>query len=67
MHRRLFAIAVSACALAALTPSAAPAAEAGPPEFPKECFLVYGPPPENPLDPWVGATMCLVNWARSLP
>ncbi len=66
MHRRVLAVAVSTFALAALMPSAAPAAEVGPPEFPKHCFLVYGPP-EGPVGPLVGATLCVVDWARRLP
>jgi hypothetical protein len=66
MHRRVLAAVFAACSLAALTPPAAPAAQAGPPELPKHCFLVYGPP-EGPVGPLVGATLCVVDWARRLP
>lgn len=63
MRRRFLAAVLSASALAALTPSAAPAAEVGPPDFPEHCFLVIGPP-DGPVEPLVGMTLCLVNWAK---
>ena len=64
MSRRTAAAVLSACALAALTPSTASAAEVGPPkvEFPEHCFLVIGPP-EGPAPIVVGMTLCLVDWA----
>jgi hypothetical protein len=61
MIRRLAAVALSACALCAVAPTAAPAA-AGPPDvqWVIDC-LTYGGPPNGPVEPAVGAALCLAG------
>jgi hypothetical protein len=58
---RLVAVALSACALCAVIPSAAPAA-AGPPDIQPiiDCFA-YASPPIGPVGPALISARCLVS------